>query len=69
MSNLITPDSTRSLVPGPCGVSLKLHEDENIEINSTVNEYTKEKEAEREINPEWGRNFKGFLYTDRSILS
>jgi len=31
--------------------------------------YNEEKEPEREINPEWGRNFKGPLYAYRTFLS
>jgi len=31
--------------------------------------YKEEKEPESEINPEWGRNFKGPLYEHRAFLS
>ena len=31
--------------------------------------YKEEKEPKREINPEWGRNFKGPLYEHRAFLS
>jgi len=68
MKNLIIPGCTRSLTPEPY-VSCKNHEGKNVETNNTLNECTKEKEPEQDINPPWGRNFRGLLFTDRSILS
>ena len=68
MANLISPDSTKILAPGrPCD-SDKVHENGIMQNDYTINVCTKKK-LDREINPEWGRNFKGFLYTHRMILS
>jgi hypothetical protein len=59
----ITPEVLESV-----SVSHKVHEGNIVENGYTVNECTREKEPEREVNPEWGRKFKGFLYAHRSIL-
>jgi hypothetical protein len=50
-------------------VSRKANEVSIVENNSVVTECINEKEPERDINPPWGWNFKGLLYTHRTILS
>ena len=68
VANLVSPDSTKVLAPGRLCDSDKVHESGIMQNDYTINVYTKKK-PEREINPEWGRNFRGFLYTHRTILS
>jgi hypothetical protein len=46
---------------GTVSVSLKVHEGGIVETSYTVSECTKEKEPKRDINPEWGQNYKGLL--------
>jgi hypothetical protein len=50
-------------------VPRKVHEDGGITETNLTTECTKEKEPEREINPPWGRHFRGLLYSPCSILS
>jgi hypothetical protein len=54
---------------GTVGVALKIHDGGIVETSYTVSECTKERGQKQEINPEWGRNRKGFLDTPREILS
>ena len=50
-------------------VSRKIDEGGIAEPGYTTSKCIKEKEPEREINPPWGRNYKGFLYSPREVLS
>jgi hypothetical protein len=54
---------------GTVGVSLKLHEGGIVEVSYTVSECTKERGEKPDVNPEWGRNRKGFLNTPPTLLS
>jgi hypothetical protein len=54
---------------GTVGVVLKIHDGGIVETSYTVSECTKERGQKQEINPEWGRNRKGFLDTPRELLS
>jgi hypothetical protein len=52
---------------GTVSVVLKIHEGGIVETSYTVSECTKEREPKQEVNPEWGRNWKGFLDTPRLL--
>jgi ribosomal protein S3 len=56
---------------GTVSVALKIHDGGIVETSYTVSECTKEKEPkqEDEVNPEWGRNRKGFVGGPREALS
>jgi hypothetical protein len=54
---------------GTVGVSLKLHDGGIVEVSYSVSECTRERGEKSEVNPEWGRNRKGFLDTPPMLLS